>query len=75
MQYFGPIYFGVSKEPVTMLYDTGSPDIWLYSYEECQESKKCPTDGRGMFHKSHRSAHFMDDPSEDNQLSLQYALG
>lgn len=38
MQYFGPVYLGVSKEPVTMLYDTGSPDVWLYSYEDCQES-------------------------------------
>lgn len=75
MQYFGPVYFGVSEEPVTMLFDTGSPDIWLYSYEDCQVSKQCPSDGRTMFHKEHRSAHYSEDDSEDNRLSLQYALG
>lgn len=28
-----------------------------------------------MFRREHRSAHYQEDPSEDNRLSLQYALG
>lgn len=46
MQYFGDIFFGMQSRPSRMLFDTGSPDVWLYSREGCEASGKCPKDKR-----------------------------
>ena len=35
MMYTGEVYYGIPAQKLSVDFDTGSPDAWVYSYEGC----------------------------------------
>ena len=68
-QYFGPVFIGTPKQDFTVIFDTGSSNLWVPS-SDCKQLA-CVTKNRFMRTKS---TTYVDD-SQHREMKIQYGSG